>query len=222
MGPGEAAEEGGWELVSVYGVLPQLEGPHDKFVMRGSLPRGTYTARAVYVVLKPYAVARQTVRSDPVGFVVAQPLGEEGWAHELLEEGLECTYRRKWEEAVSAFGTLAERYPTSMYAVLALEKASATRGIPLGDRKAAHEMRKRLIVDYPESPRALHHVRAIPIYYINQKIYDEQLVREELKRIAEQTRGTQIEEEIEKILGEFDAGTSLFHRYLPKNPKQGQ
>ena len=217
--PSEIVHKNVGELLDLYGHLPELEGPHARIGLRGSFPPGTYTAQAVYHILEPSTASEETLKSNVVGFFVAKPLAEEKLAHALLERGLECKYRWNYEDAIHNLGAIVEQYPRSIYAPLALSYISAIQGGALGDWRAAHETRKGLIREYPEFPRALHHLRAIPVYYFNQKIFDEQLVRDEIKKLGEETQGTQIEKEAEEMLKEFDAGTSLFHELIKSREK---
>jgi len=124
----------------------------------------------VYIRLPSYRII-----SDTIEITVSEPEGEELKAMNLLTEGMKLSETVGGErkaaiaKAYKKFEELVEKYPHSVYAPKALDRAAGCYSYVSGEEEKALQKCRELLERYPESPYYLGAITCIEIIYENDK-----------------------------------------------------
>jgi len=108
------------------------------------------------------------IKSDTVEITVSEPKGEELAAWNLLTEASRL-WGRDREVAYKKFEELVEKYPHSVYAPKALDRAAECYIYVDGEEEKALQKFRELLEKYPESPYYLGAIACIEVIYENDK-----------------------------------------------------
>jgi hypothetical protein len=208
--PGEEADHWTGHILSCYG--------NYNFSPHYILSPDQYTIQAISYSYDPEIQKREEIRSDVVRFEVIEPKGEEKEAFELLKKG----YQFEWKDLQKSLGyfrMLIQKYPKSTYSPSAMHYMIVNTSVRIGQEEAL-ELIREMIDRYPNSRHTIRNLRTISIYYTNRGIYDEELIKNELREIGEKHKGTKVEESVKEMLDEFEKGTSVYHRSLRKRNRK--
>jgi len=195
--------------------------------IRKFLPPERYTISVSReITVKSGTEARTRNLESTREFLVNEPTGEDKSAMELYEEAIIITWARKkedvkfdWKErALLKYNEIAEKYPNSIYAPLALSYVGeflhlAERGGFEGNKKAL-EIEKKIINLYPDTPFAFESLKKIPMRYANMREMDEEKIKGDIQVIIDKYPDKRIGKEAAKLLKEFEEGKSSYHRIM--------
>ncbi len=116
---------------------------------RTGFPPGDYTIQAGYIINK------NTIYSQILSFVVAEPTGREEAALQLLVQASGAELDRKNDEAVGALDALIKKYPKSAYHVQALLQKMNLYQRTAADPRKAYDAANALIQAHPTSDAAI-------------------------------------------------------------------
>jgi hypothetical protein len=138
---------------------------------------------------------------------VVQPTGEEKKALALFEEAYRLHWLcgdkdiEKWEEVFYGYLELADRFPRSVYAPVALRLALG-RGNIIGDKRIVIAVAKKLIEEYPSSPYL---ALAFPYLVDHYKLLQDKAgAIEYMKELIEKHPNPEISEKAEYWLGRIE------------------
>lgn len=224
-------EFGNWDILSHFGKFPEAENGYYWYGIpwRSYLPPGKYTITANQKIrIKSRNVEKINVISSSQEFSVIEPTGMEKSAMQLFEEAvllegtiskqnhLEAKSRDK--EALVKYIEIVEKYPNSIYAPLVLRRTQIKKNFDAGEgieaNKVAMEIARKIIDLYPNSHFAIMSLENILMYYANIREMDKSRIRNEIQKIIEKYPNTKVAKKAEKVLKEFDDGTSTYHKIL--------
>ena len=160
------------------------------------IPKGGYR---VYIRLPSYRII-----SDTIEITVSEPEGEELKAMNLLTEGMRLSETVGGErkaaiaKAYKKFEELVEKYPHSVYAPKALDRAAGCYSYVSGEEEKALQKCRELLERYPESPYYLGAITCIEIIYENDK--DKAGALKEMKELMKKHPNSKIADRVRKAI----------------------
>jgi len=135
------------------------------------------------------------IKSNTIEITVSEPKGEELAAWNLLTEASRLQGRNK-EVAYKKFEKLVEKYPHSVYAPKALDRAAGCYTYVDGEEEKALRKYRELLEKYPESPYYLLAIACIEVIYENDK--DKAGALKEMKELMKKHPNSKIADRVER------------------------
>jgi len=160
------------------------------------IPTGHYR---VYIKLPSYRII-----SDTIEITVSEPEGEELKALNLLTKGMKLSEtvgderKAAIAKAYKKFEELVEKYPHSLYAPKALDRAARCYIYVSGEEEKALQKYRELLEKYPESPYYKSALTGVYVIYWNN--HDKSGLRREMNQLIKKHPNSKISEGAKKSI----------------------